>query len=168
VSPEGAGGKRVDARADLYATALVLYRMLAGRGPFDHFRSQSSLLAAHRHEDPEPPSRFAPGPIPHELDLAVLKALRKDPAARFQSAAEFGQELGRIAELVASRAEQVEDRTRAAIQPRPDPHSTRESRFARPRISRAALLVVSLAVAALAAVAGAGLATAIRSLFEGP
>ncbi|MEO6600841.1 MAG: serine/threonine-protein kinase, partial [Polyangiaceae bacterium] len=100
VSPEGATARPVDHRADLYAAALVLYLMIAGRGPFDHIRSEALLLSAQAVEDPEPPSRFANAPIPPELDRVVLRALRKDPADRFQTADEMRQELERITALL--------------------------------------------------------------------
>jgi len=100
-SPEGAAGERVDERADVYAAGLVLYTMLAGRGPFDHASGARQLLSAHRHETPRPPSVYADTPVPAELDALVLAALAKDPRARVQSALAFAHELGRIAELLA-------------------------------------------------------------------
>jgi len=96
VSPEGALARRVDHRADLYSAALVLYFALAGRGPFDHIQSALLLLSAHVAEEPEPPSHYAKAHIPPELDQAVLRALRKAPAERFQSADELREELERI------------------------------------------------------------------------
>jgi serine/threonine-protein kinase len=100
VSPEGAEGRPVDARADLYALGLVLYAMLVGRGPFDHLEGDHVLIAAHVAEEPEPPSRFAREPLPPELDRAVLKALSKDPDQRFQSAEEFQGFLEHVSELL--------------------------------------------------------------------
>ena len=100
LSPEGAMGHRVDARADVYAAALVLYTMLVGRGPFDHVDEEAMLLTAHAVEDPEPPSRLSNSPIPPELDEAILRALAKEPAKRFQSASEFREALLRIVELL--------------------------------------------------------------------
>jgi serine/threonine protein kinase len=100
VSPEGASGRRVDERADIYGVALVLYAMLAGRGPFDHLRGRKKLLNAHEREEPEPPSSYAEDPIPTELDRAVLKALAKNPEERFQTAAEFRRALEGFAELL--------------------------------------------------------------------
>ena len=93
VSPEGAIGRRVDERADIYSVGLILYEMLAGRGPFDHVTSDELVLTAHATDEPEPPSRFAERPIPPELDQAVLKALDKDPARRFSSTADFDEAL---------------------------------------------------------------------------
>ncbi len=95
-SPEGATGAHVDARADLYSAALVLYAMLAGRGPFDHV-DDSMILHAHVEIAPEAPSHYATDPIPAELDAAILRALAKDPNQRFQTADEFRAELARIA-----------------------------------------------------------------------
>ena len=96
VSPEGALARRVDHRADLYSAALVLYFALAGRGPFDHIQSALLLLSAHVAEEPEPPSRYSRAVVPAELDHAVLRALRKAPEERFQSADELRQQLEQI------------------------------------------------------------------------
>jgi serine/threonine protein kinase len=100
VSPEGAVGQHVDPRADLYAVGLVLYVMLVGRGPFDHFEGDQIVLSAHAVEDPDPPSRFADEPVPPELDQALLKALAKDANQRFQTAEEFRAFLLQVSELL--------------------------------------------------------------------
>jgi serine/threonine-protein kinase len=100
VSPEGAIGRRVDERADIYGVALVLYTMLAGRGPFDHLRGRANLFSAHASQTPEPPSFYADEPISAELDRVVLKALAKDPERRFQTATEFRKALDGFADLL--------------------------------------------------------------------
>jgi eukaryotic-like serine/threonine-protein kinase len=87
VSPEGAAGKKVDARADIYSVGIVTYVMLAGRGPFDSFG----------HAQVEPPSRFAGPEVAKELDAVVLKAIDQDPNARYQSVAEFSTALAPFA-----------------------------------------------------------------------
>jgi serine/threonine-protein kinase len=97
VSPEGAIGVRVDARADLYAAALILYTMLAGRGPFEHLRDQAQILRAHASEAPPPPSRFAERPLPDGLEGLILQALEKDPAHRFTTARAFSGALAQVA-----------------------------------------------------------------------
>jgi len=102
-SPEAALGTELDQRADLYAAGLVLYAMLAGRGPFDHWRGFDELLRAHASEPPPPPSAFAVepvSPVTPELDQVVLRALDKDPNKRFQSASEFDAALSRVAEML--------------------------------------------------------------------
>ncbi|MEJ7728837.1 MAG: serine/threonine-protein kinase [Polyangiaceae bacterium] len=96
-SPEQALGNRVDARTDIYAAAVLLYSLLAGRGPFDHLADVAALVRAHATEKPSPPSRWAAASLPPELDRAVLRALAKQPAHRPPSAASFARELARIA-----------------------------------------------------------------------
>jgi eukaryotic-like serine/threonine-protein kinase len=98
VSPEGAMGQPVDTRADLYATGLMLYAMIVGRGPFDHLQGEQSLLSAHAGDLPPLPSSMSLGPVPPELERAILRALAKDPNERFQTAAEFQQLLDRVGE----------------------------------------------------------------------
>lgn len=93
VSPEGVSGNRVDYRADIYSLGLVLYRMLTGRGPFSDDLTDTGLITACLTEDPKPPSFYARTAIPAELDEVVLKALRKAPGERYQSAKEFGDAL---------------------------------------------------------------------------
>lgn len=119
VSPEGAMGKRVDARADIYGAGLVLYNMLAGRGPFDHLHGDA-LLGAHALRQPEPPSHYAKARLPPSLDLAVQKALSKNPEHRFQSALDFRAELERIA-AEAFRAPAAFEITAPHAEPAPVP-----------------------------------------------
>jgi serine/threonine-protein kinase len=78
MSPEGARGQRVDARADIFSLGLVLYTMLVGETPFD----RGARVV-------EPPSWHVEAEIPGALDAAVLRALREDPAERYQTAKEF-------------------------------------------------------------------------------
>ena len=93
ISPEGAAGERVDQRADLYSVGLLLYIMLAGRGPFDDRTSRREMVNAHAADRPEPPSRYAPEAVPPEMDRVIVKALEKSPDDRFQSAPEFARAL---------------------------------------------------------------------------
>jgi beta-lactam-binding protein with PASTA domain/tRNA A-37 threonylcarbamoyl transferase component Bud32 len=93
LSPEQARGERVDARSDLYSTGCVLYELLTGRPPFS---GDSPVAVAYQHvrEDPIPPSQLDPE-IPRWADAIVLKAMAKDPAMRYQSAAEMRSDLQR-------------------------------------------------------------------------
>ncbi|QRZ61528.1 Stk1 family PASTA domain-containing Ser/Thr kinase [Rothia sp. ZJ932] len=88
ISPEHASGAAVDERSDVYSAAVVLYEMVAGRAPFTGDVA-SDLLSKHLSEDPKAPSFYAKREVPVELDRVILKALSKDPASRYQSAAEF-------------------------------------------------------------------------------
>jgi serine/threonine-protein kinase len=88
MSPEQAkGDARADARSDIYSTGAVLYELVTGRRLFDS-DSVFELLSAHVHQTPMPPIALEPT-IPRALNDIILKALAKDPAARFQSAGEF-------------------------------------------------------------------------------
>jgi hypothetical protein len=84
-SPEQARGDEATPASDLYALGVVLYEMLAGRRPFE--ASSAAAVAIKRlHEDPAPPSRYAPG-VPAELERIVMRAMQRDPRRRFPSAA---------------------------------------------------------------------------------
>ena len=84
MSPEQVRGEVVDARSDLFSVGVVLYEMLCGRRPFDD-SSQAAISAAILTRDPLPLARFAPN-TPAELERIVLKALRKNPDERYQTA----------------------------------------------------------------------------------
>jgi serine/threonine-protein kinase len=100
LSPEAAVGAKVDARADLYCAALVLYTALAGRGPFDHVQDRARVVQAHVSETPLPPSHFAPNHVPPALDELVLRALAKDPASRPPTAQAFAAELEALSQAL--------------------------------------------------------------------
>jgi eukaryotic-like serine/threonine-protein kinase len=95
LSPEGATGKKVDVRADLYAAALMLYIVLTGRGPFDDLGYDPTTPTAPAFMEARAPSRVASSAIDAELDAIVLKGLSKNPDERYQTAAEFKQVIDR-------------------------------------------------------------------------
>jgi len=91
LAPEQARGEPVDERSDLYSVGVVLYEMLTGGVPF---KGDSAVTVALKHvnELPTEPAERVPG-IPYSLNQIVLKALAKDPARRYGSAAEFAADL---------------------------------------------------------------------------
>jgi len=93
LSPEQARGERVDARSDLYSVGCLLYELLTGRPPF---MGDSPVAIAYQHvrEAPVPPSRVDPD-LPAWADAIVLKAMEKNPAERYQSAAEMRSDIQR-------------------------------------------------------------------------
>ncbi|MCK6587371.1 MAG: protein kinase, partial [Polyangiaceae bacterium] len=94
MAPEQHASGSVDARTDIYAAGLVLYELVAGRGPFDEVRGQEQAMRfAHCERRPPPPSTFAPQEVPAPVEEAILKAIEKRPERRFQSAAEMAATL---------------------------------------------------------------------------
>jgi serine/threonine-protein kinase len=94
LSPEQARGELVDARSDVYAAGCVLYELITGDPPFT---GDSPVAVAYQHvrEDPTPPSHQNPDISP-ALDAVVLKAMSKNPANRYQSAAEMRTDMVRV------------------------------------------------------------------------
>ncbi|NNH73969.1 Stk1 family PASTA domain-containing Ser/Thr kinase [Nocardia uniformis] len=94
LSPEQARGEQVDARSDVYSVGCVLYEILTGEPPFT---GDSPVAVAYQHvrEDPRLPSHVHSG-VPRELDSVILKAMSKNPANRYQSAAEMRADLIRV------------------------------------------------------------------------
>ncbi|MCS6797036.1 MAG: serine/threonine protein kinase [Myxococcota bacterium] len=93
MSPEQITGVSLDVRADLYAVGVILYEMLADRRPFDYER-RSELLRAHLCEPVPPLHVVRPSlrVVPELVDV-LDRALRKDPADRWPSAASMCEAL---------------------------------------------------------------------------
>ncbi len=87
MSPEQAEARRVDARADIFSFGAVLYEMATGQRAFLG-RSKISTLAAILQGDPKPAAEVHAG-LPRELGKIIERCLRKDPAWRYQSAADL-------------------------------------------------------------------------------
>src|SRR6266851_431430 len=76
-------GKDVDARADVYALACVLYECVVGTAPF-HRSSDVAVLNAHLHAAPPKLSKAAPD-LPAALEPVLAKALSKSPLDRYST-----------------------------------------------------------------------------------
>jgi serine/threonine protein kinase len=91
VSPEQAEGLEVDQRSDIYSLGIILYEMLTGAPPFGNEReprTRTEILRAHVEEPPPLPTEINPL-ISLEVEDIILRALEKDPAGRYATAADF-------------------------------------------------------------------------------
>src|SRR5450755_2207914 len=87
LSPEQAQGYVVSGASDLYSIGVILYELLTGVVPFE---GETAVAIAFKQvsAEPRPPSTVNPA-LPVVLDAVVLRALAKDPAARYADADEF-------------------------------------------------------------------------------
>jgi serine/threonine-protein kinase len=108
MAPETAlGMDSVDERADLYALGIVLYRMLAGCHPFDATTETEHILA-NRLCIPPPIRVRVPGvDVSREVESVVMRLLKKDVRARYESAAALIEALDRALPAAAAEAEWV-------------------------------------------------------------
>ena len=90
--PEQLQGQPVTVRTDLYSAALVIYEMLAGRGPFDDLKDLRAIAQAH--VDRQPPLLADVGvTVPQALEKLLRSALSKDPDKRPKDAFTFAAQL---------------------------------------------------------------------------
>ncbi len=94
MAPEQLLGREVDGRADIYATGAVLFQCLTGERLFPA-DSLPTLIMKQVEEPARDPRTLSPE-VPPALAQAILKALAKDPAARFQTAHDFAVALERM------------------------------------------------------------------------
>ncbi len=91
MSPEQTAGKRLGPRSDVFAAGVVLYHAATGHLPF-HAPHDAALMVAIREQQPDAPSSHGGG-LDRRFDTVLERALAKDPAARYATAADFADAL---------------------------------------------------------------------------
>ena len=92
IAPEIVRGSSADVRTDVYSLGAILYLILAGRTAY--VGRPREILRDVAERDPEPPRSIAPS-APEALEAVCLKAMARDPSARYASASELAEDIRR-------------------------------------------------------------------------
>ena len=138
MSPEQAQGGVVDARSDIFSFGAVLYEMATGRRAFQGSTAMSTIASVIR-DDPPKASTVTGAPLPHDLEIIINRALKKDPNRRFQHMADLKVALEDLKEESDSGRLMMDVTALASLPPR------------RPRWLVAAAGVAAVAVAGVSA-----------------
>jgi serine/threonine protein kinase/Flp pilus assembly protein TadD len=116
-APEQARGDRVDSRADIFSTGVLLYEMLTGTWPF---RGKTAVDVRHAvlHEEPAAISDARREPVPPRLQQILNRALQKNPRDRYQQIGQFRDELRAVVRDIATTSGAIIDESGLPIAPR--------------------------------------------------
>jgi eukaryotic-like serine/threonine-protein kinase len=110
-APEQLRGETPMPQTDLYAAGLVLYEMIAGKGPFDDEGDSSKIAAAHLAATP-PPLMHWGVVVPEQLERLVRTSLSKDPLKRPKDAFTFASQLRNMNRTMAAQRPAVSETSR--------------------------------------------------------
>src|SRR6266513_270230 len=100
-APEQAKGDKVDARADIFSTGVLLYEMLTGTWPF-RGKSTVEVRYAVIYDQPKTLAEMRPGATPARLQQILDRAMQKEPKDRYQRIDEVRDELRKVLQDVSS------------------------------------------------------------------
>jgi tRNA A-37 threonylcarbamoyl transferase component Bud32 len=159
LAPEQVRGEPVDARTDIYSLGVVLYEMLCGRAPFTG-DTDAAVALARLQRDALRPRQVRAG-IPRGLEDVVCRAMAREPADRFATAADLRAALLAAGaaptpdgDLTATQSAIVSDRTAMAAPPVPNPGAVATATVAAPSFRRSERsLVIPTVIVVVVAVA---------------
>ncbi len=97
MAPEQLSGEGVDGRSDLFSLGVILYAMVTGHSPFQG-NSATTVCFKVANREPVAASAFDLN-LPPELDEVISRAMAKDPQQRYQSGAEFAEDLRQLQQI---------------------------------------------------------------------
>ncbi|MEW5702095.1 MAG: protein kinase [Candidatus Zixiibacteriota bacterium] len=115
MSPEQTEGRRVDHRGDIFSLGVILYELVCRQRPFEG-ETETAIAYAVVTETPEPLARYKTG-VPEQLQSIVSKCLAKDPAQRYQSAADLVTDLTALRRTLTGAGRVTSTRIVAARRP---------------------------------------------------
>jgi eukaryotic-like serine/threonine-protein kinase len=124
MAPEQLSGEGVDGRSDLFSLGVILYAMVTGHSPFQG-NSATTVCFKVANREPVAPSAFDLN-VPQELDEVISRAMAKDPEQRYQSGAEFAEDLRQLQQVF--QAGSTTTSLRATMLPGPKTTGTRSAK----------------------------------------
>jgi eukaryotic-like serine/threonine-protein kinase len=118
-APEQARGDRVDKRADIFSTGVLLYEMLTGTWPF---RGKTTIDVRHAvlHDAARPIAELRKEPIPARLQQILDRCIAKEPRDRYQKMEELRDDLRSVLQDVSTS--ETTGRTFTSVVPEPARH----------------------------------------------
>ena len=157
MSPEQVKGETLDASSDLFSLGVTLYEMLAGKHPFKD-KSAPVTMSRILLGEPIPTEQFQAQVSP-ELQTLLSKMLRKDKAARYQSAQEFLTDLRRLQDQLAENDTHADTRRTKKVAAITSKEKVADSILSKAQRNKWALLASALALVLLAVAISWWLAT---------
>lgn len=146
MSPEAVRGEACDKRADLYSLGVVLYELVTGKTPYTANTPYSMMMK--QTNEPLPSPCTLNSTLPTAVEHLLLKALAKDPADRYQSAAEFAQAIRQTQDSL-QQEPAVASQEEAVATAGPEPTKRHRKRWLSLMLTASLVLLITFLVAQL-------------------